>query len=89
MGPERFATDRLYRLMKYRGSREDDLASYHPEAEKIFASFASGVNAFIESREDNLPVEFAITGTRPGDDFDATAHVNHDSSNFSKSRINF
>ena len=31
----------------------------------------------------------AITGMRPGDDFDATAHVNHDSSNFRKSRITF
>ena len=65
VGPERFATDRLYRLMKFRGSRKDDLASYHPEAENIFASFASGVNAYIESRGDNLPVEFQITGTRP------------------------
>ncbi len=42
MGPERFQTDRLYRLMKYRGSRKEDLDSYHPEAEKIFSSFASG-----------------------------------------------
>ena len=65
VGPERFETDRLYRLMKYRGSRSEDLASYHPEAERIFASFADGVNAYIEHRGDNLPVEFKITGTWP------------------------
>jgi penicillin amidase len=65
VGPERFKTDRLYRLMKYRGSRTEDFASYHPEAERIFASFANGVNAYIEHRGDNLPVEFKITGTRP------------------------
>ena len=65
VGPERFETDRLYRLMKYRGSRTEDLASYHPEAERIFASFADGVNAYIEHRGDNLPVEFKITGIRP------------------------
>jgi penicillin amidase len=65
VGPERFETDRLYRLMKYRGSRQEDFDSYHPEAERIFASFADGVNAYIEHRGDNLPVEFKITGTRP------------------------
>lgn len=65
VGPERFKTDRLYRLMKYRGSRTEDLDSYHPEADDIFTSFAAGVNAYIEHRGDNLPVEFEITGTRP------------------------
>ena len=65
VGPERFQTDRLYRLMKYRGSRTDDLDSYHPDAESIFSSFADGVNAYIEHLGDNLPVEFEITGTRP------------------------
>ncbi len=65
VGPERFKTDRLYRLMQYRGSRTDDLDSYHPDAESIFSSFASGVNAYIAHIGDNLPVEFQITGTRP------------------------
>ena len=65
VGPERFETDRLYRLMKYRGSQQEDLDSYHPEAESIFASFAAGVNAYIEHIGDDLPVEFTITGTRP------------------------
>jgi penicillin amidase len=65
VGPERFETDRLYRLMKYRGSRTEDLASYHPDAEAIFSSFASGVNAYIQHIGDDLPVEFEITGTTP------------------------
>lgn len=65
VGPERFETDRLYRLMRYRGSREEDFASYHPEAEQIFISFADGINAYIEHRGDDLPVEFQITGLRP------------------------
>ncbi|MDH3424048.1 MAG: penicillin acylase family protein, partial [Gemmatimonadota bacterium] len=65
VGPERVHTDRLYRLMKYRGSRGADLDSYHPEAERIFAAFAAGVNAYVSHQGDNLPVEFKITGTRP------------------------
>ncbi len=31
----------------------------------------------------------AITGMRPGDDFGATAHVNHDSGNLQECRITF
>lgn len=65
VGPEHVHTDRLYRLMKYRGSRSADLDNYHPEAERIFSAFAAGVNAYIEHRGDDLPVEFEITGTRP------------------------
>ncbi len=65
VGPERFETDRLYRLMKYRGSQEEDLDSYHPDAGAIFSSFAAGINAYIEHIGDDLPVEFEITGTKP------------------------
>ncbi|NIP57371.1 MAG: penicillin acylase family protein, partial [Gemmatimonadetes bacterium] len=65
VGPERFETDRLYRLMKYRGPRDEDFASYHPEADRIFTAFAEGINAYIEHRGDALPVEFRITGLRP------------------------
>lgn len=65
VGPERFETDRLYRLMGYRGSKSADYDSYHPEAERIFSAFAAGVNAYIDHRGDDLPVEFEITGTSP------------------------
>jgi penicillin amidase len=65
-GPERFATDRLYRLLKFRDLENDDeWTSYHPDGRAIMAAFAGGVTAFMEHRADNLPVEFKLTGVRP------------------------
>ena len=58
--------DRLVRLLKYRGPfGEAEWSSYHPEGKLIFAAYAAGVNAFIQSVGDNLPVEFKLTGVRP------------------------
>jgi penicillin amidase len=67
MGPEYLAHDRLARLLRYRGPWDErEWTSYHPEGRRIFAAFARGVNAFIEHAGDNLPVEFRLTGLRPG-----------------------
>ena len=65
-GPERFEADRMMRLLSWRGGlSEEELASYHPETERILAAFVAGINAFIEASSDNLPVEFKLTGLRP------------------------
>ena len=61
--------DRLVRLVQYRGPFDDaEWSSYHPEGRRIFQAFADGVNAYIEeaTRAGKLPVEFTITGLRPG-----------------------
>jgi penicillin amidase len=65
LGPEAIAHDRLARLLQYRGSWEEEFTSYHPDGVMIFARFADGVNALIESLGDNLPVEYQLTGLRP------------------------
>ncbi len=65
-GADRFDADRIMRLLAWRGGlTEEELASYHPESERILSAFAAGINAYIERRGDNLPVEFRLTGLRP------------------------
>jgi penicillin amidase len=66
MGPAYVRHDQLARLLKYRGLFDDrEWKHYHPEGRRIFDAFASGVNAFITSSSDRLPVEFRLTGIRP------------------------
>jgi penicillin amidase len=66
LGPEAVEHDRLLRLIQYQGPWDDaEFNSYHPEGRRIFAAFANGVNAYIESHRDNLPVEFKLTGITP------------------------
>lgn len=67
LGPSYVAHDRLARLLKFRGPWEDrEWTSYHPDGKRIFEAFANGVNAFIDQAGDNLPVEFKLTGLKPG-----------------------
>ncbi len=65
LGPEAIAHDQLARLLRYRGSWEEEFASYHPDGAMIFQRFADGVNALIASLGDRLPVEYQLTGLRP------------------------
>lgn len=66
LGPEALEHDRLARLIKYRGPWDEaEFGTYHPEGRRILGAFAAGVNAFIEQRADNLPVEFQLTGVEP------------------------
>ena len=65
-GPEALDYDRRVRLMMYRGPfDETEWTSYHPDARRLFAAHAAGVNAYIEQHRDNLPVEFQLTGVEP------------------------
>jgi penicillin amidase len=66
LGPAALGRDRQARLLKNRGPVDDtELSSYHPQARAIMGAFVNGVNAFIASHADNLPVEFVLTGIRP------------------------
>ncbi len=65
VGPGAFERDRLARLLKYRGDMEAEWTSYHPDGKRIISAFVNGINAFIEHRADNLPVEFELTGVVP------------------------
>jgi penicillin amidase len=61
--------DRAARLFLYRGDLEREFRSYHPRGEEILTAFVNGINAYIDltaRREDLLPLEFRLTGARPG-----------------------
>ena len=66
VGPAGVPHDRLYRLLKFRGPFDEaEWGRYHAEGRRIFTAYAAGVNAFIASAGENLPVEFKLTGIRP------------------------
>ena len=65
LGPQAVERDKFARLCRYRGDMEAEWKSYAPDARQIIESFVRGVNAFIETSRDHLPVEFQITGIRP------------------------
>jgi penicillin amidase len=66
LGPQAVARDRQARLLRYRGPMDDrEWTSYHPDGKRIFDAYAAGVNAFITTHKDTLPLEFTLTGIRP------------------------
>ncbi len=65
LGPQAVERDKFARLCRYRGDMEAEWKSYAPDAKQIIESFVRGVNAFIETSRDHLPVEFQITGIKP------------------------
>jgi penicillin amidase len=66
MGAEAVERDRLARLLRFRGDWDAEWKSYSLDAKPIVESFVRGINAYITSIGDSLPVEFKLTGTRPG-----------------------
>jgi penicillin G amidase len=65
LGPSAIERDKFARLMRYRGDMEAEWKSYAPDAKAIIEAFVRGVNAFIETSRDRLPIEFQLTGIRP------------------------
>jgi penicillin G amidase len=65
LGPAYLERDKFARLMRYRGDMETEWKSYAPDTRLIIESFVKGVNAFIESSRNRLPIEFQLTGIQP------------------------
>src|SRR5438045_7054950 len=57
--------DRFARLIQYRGDMDAEWASYSPDARQVVAAFTRGINAYIDSIGDRLPIEFQVLKTRP------------------------
>lgn len=53
------------RTLGFRQISEQAVADLDPESKKLFDDYSSGVNAFIISHRDRLPVEFLILRYRP------------------------
>jgi len=65
MGPAAVERDRYARLLRYRGDWEEEWKSYSPDAREITQSFVNGINAYVASLGENLPIEFQLLGFRP------------------------
>lgn len=65
LGEAALHTDRFARLVKFRGDMEAEWTSYSPDARQIAAAFTRGINAYIDSLGERLPVEFQLLGYRP------------------------
>ena len=65
-GPKAFDYDARTRLTMFRGPWDQkEWTSYHPDAERLFTAWANGLNAYVATHADNLPVEFKLTGVKP------------------------
>jgi penicillin amidase len=63
------AKDRAARLLLYRGDIDAEWRAYGPDAKDWSRAWLDGVNAYVTdvlSGDAPLPVEFRITGTKPG-----------------------
>lgn len=61
-GPAAAKPDIFLRTVGMRRAAESELALLSPEVRKGLEAYARGVNAFVNARRDNLPVEFGILG---------------------------
>lgn len=65
-GPQALARDRIARLVRFRGDWNKEWSSYSSDAKQIVTSFVAGVNAYIDSMNGKLPLEFKLAGYAPG-----------------------
>ena len=65
LGPRAIDTDREARQLRVRRIAEDAYTRLTPEDRAAFAAYALGVNRFISTHLQNLPVEFTLLGYRP------------------------
>lgn len=65
IGPAGLESDREARRMRLPRIAEQAAQSMPPQDRAAFAAYARGVNAFIESQRDRLPLEFTLLGYQP------------------------
>ncbi|HYP41134.1 MAG TPA: penicillin acylase family protein, partial [Chloroflexia bacterium] len=54
--------DRFYRTVGFRRAGEAELSALAPEVRKALDAYARGVNEFIHTHSDSLPLEFSLLG---------------------------
>jgi penicillin G amidase len=65
LGEDTLKLDREQRILGLRASAEKSMAMASSRDQKFFADYARGVNAYIASHGDNLPIEFRILRYSP------------------------
>lgn len=64
-GEGKLEHDRQQRILGMRAAAEKELASVTPEDLRQFTSYAQGVNAFIDTHRQRLPLEFRLLHYKP------------------------
>jgi penicillin amidase len=57
--------DKFLRTLGLARAARADVETASEEETRVIAAFAAGVNAFIDSHRDNLPLEFTLVGIKP------------------------
>jgi penicillin amidase len=65
VGPAALESDKESRALRMRHLAEEAVATMPAADRAAIASYARGVNAFIESHRNNLPLEFSVLGYQP------------------------
>ena len=65
LGEETLKTDRFLRTIGLYRAAQADLAVLPAETVDVLQAYADGLNAFVETHRDRLPLEFALLGFQP------------------------
>ena len=65
LGPDLLKSDKEQRILGLRAAARKTLESFSPENRARFEDYARGVNAYIESHRDHLPLEFRVLRYTP------------------------
>lgn len=65
LGKATVETDIYLRTLGLYRAAQADVAALDPETRAVLEAYAKGVNAFIATHEDSLPLEFTILGFKP------------------------
>lgn len=66
LGPDYVKSDRVQRVLGMRDIAERAVAEMSPEEKALADAYARGVNAFIDSAQGHLPMEFRVLRYSPG-----------------------
>jgi penicillin amidase len=64
VGPGMFDTDRQMRIWGLHRIAEESYPKLSQDAKTILQAYADGVNAYVDTHRDSLPLEFTITGLK-------------------------
>ncbi len=65
LGSATIKQDRFLRTIGLARAAKADLATLSDHDRQVLQAFANGVNAFVNSHQDNLPLEFSLLGFKP------------------------
>lgn len=65
VGPEAIHVDRLLRTFGIMRAAHKEMATLNEDEKRLLQAYTNGVNAYIESQKNRLPLEFRVLGVHP------------------------